>query len=159
MKRTFLLAFVALSSVAAWAETRPPVDRLAGIKTKAEIEQVAAKLRGGEARTLDMDLFRRDVGATYRVLVNRVPPYAGPAGSVHPGHDELFVVYSGGAQMTVGGVLTNKNTITGGKTQHVGAGDVVSVPRGTPHEVHADAGSEIVYMIIHVLSDPPKPKT
>lgn len=79
----------------------------------------------------------------------------------HTEIDEIFVVLSGAAQVTLGGDLTDKffqrgdktqlrgTGIKGGTVRRVAQGDLVSIPRGTPHHVDPGEGY-IVYMVIKI---------
>lgn len=63
------------------------------------------------------------------------------AADLHGLDDEIFLVLSGAAQVTLGGDVTDGRamaanetrgtTIASGKTWSVGAGDLISIPRGS----------------------------
>jgi glc operon protein GlcG len=88
---------------------------------------------GTDARLLSGDGFR--VEASHR---------AGPGeGEVHLRDTDIFYVQKGSADLVVGGRLTAERTVAdgelrgsgieGGELRHIGAGDVVVIPRGIPH--------------------------
>lgn len=75
-------------------------------------------------------------GGAYFAMEAIVPPGGGPPPHIHHREDETFYVVEGTVDFLLGDA-----TIT------AGAGDFVSVPRGTPHCFH-NAGSEPMRMII-----------
>jgi mannose-6-phosphate isomerase-like protein (cupin superfamily) len=146
MVSAFGLALMAFPSEAA--------DDLAGVKTRAEIDALAAKLRAGEL-TGAQTLFASE-GGTYRIYTSYIENRKGAA-DVHGLDDEIFLVVSGSAQVTLGGNVTDGKstaanefrgtTISGGTTRTVGAGDLISIPRGTAHQMNPGRG-HIMYVVI-----------
>jgi mannose-6-phosphate isomerase-like protein (cupin superfamily) len=129
-----------------------------GVKTKAELEQLADGLRSGKL-TGDHDLFtggnRYMIDTSYFSANHKATPQA------HVDTDEVFLVLSGSAQLTLGGELEGKffakgdknqprgTGIKGGITWRVAQGDLVSIPQGTPHHVDPGEGY-IVYAVIKI---------
>ena len=80
-------------------------------------------------------------GGTFAVQTSRRVKPGGP--EVHMNQDEVMYVVSGSATLVTGGAITglregkNGNVggtgIEGGVEQKIGKGDVVAVPKGTPH--------------------------
>ena len=78
----------------------------------------------------------------------------------HETQADIFVVQSGEATLLVGGsVVGGKTTapneirgsgITGGSDKRLAAGDVVTIPAKTPHQVKVDAGKEFTYFVVKV---------
>jgi mannose-6-phosphate isomerase-like protein (cupin superfamily) len=78
----------------------------------------------------------------------------------HATQADIFVVQSGEASLTVGGALVDgKNTsptemigtsITGGVDSKLGAGDIVTIPAKTPHQMKLDPGQQITYFVVKV---------
>lgn len=142
------------------APTPVAADRLRGIKAKTEIDALAASIRA-DAR--GAQLLFAVAGGRYRVFLNVID--SKPAPELHADKDEIFYVLSGSAQATLGGELTGARPLNatesrgtgvqGGVTQGVGPGDVLSVPRGTVHQLDPGAGF-IVYLGI-TLFDPARP--
>jgi mannose-6-phosphate isomerase-like protein (cupin superfamily) len=78
----------------------------------------------------------------------------------HATQADIFVVQSGEASLTVGGALVDgKNTsptemlgtsITGGVESKLGAGDIVTIPAKTAHQLKLDPGKEFTYFVVKV---------
>ena len=78
----------------------------------------------------------------------------------HANQADIFVVQSGEASLTVGGALVEgKNTsptemlgtsITGGVESKLSAGDIVTIPAKTPHQLKLDPGKEFTYFVVKV---------
>jgi mannose-6-phosphate isomerase-like protein (cupin superfamily) len=78
----------------------------------------------------------------------------------HATQADIFVVQSGEGTLVIGGqVVEGKTTapneirgsgISGGIEKKIAAGDVVTIPAKTPHQVKVDAGKEILYMTVKI---------
>jgi mannose-6-phosphate isomerase-like protein (cupin superfamily) len=136
-------------------------DALAGVKSRAELEQLDVLLRAGAVPPeISRQLFAKE-GAAYSIdtsyFANRTQ-----TPQLHVNYDEVFVVLSGAARLRLGGELVagkphnndpneiRSPNMKGGITQTVAAGDVISVPRGTVHQVNPGVG-HIHYMVIKVM--------
>jgi mannose-6-phosphate isomerase-like protein (cupin superfamily) len=129
-------------------------DDLAGVKTKAEIEALVAKLRAGELKGAQ-PLFEKEDGP-YRIYTSYIENRKGAA-DIHGLDNEIFLIMSGSAEVTLGGDVTDKKstaenefrgtTITGGTTRTVGAGDIISIPRGIAHQMNPGNG-HVLYIVI-----------
>ena len=79
---------------------------------------------------------------------------------VHEKLVDILVVQSGEATLTVGGeVIGPKSTgpgeiqgdsIKGGVSKKVSAGDVIHIPAGVPHQFFLDPGKQITYFVVKV---------
>jgi mannose-6-phosphate isomerase-like protein (cupin superfamily) len=77
---------------------------------------------------------------------------------VHEQLDDIFVVKSGHARVIVGGTVSGNRlitpgesrggTISGGEGFEVGAGDLLWIPAGTPHQVTIPEGGELTYVVL-----------
>src|SRR5512143_1732663 len=92
-----LLAASGLSLLAGQASS---LDPLAGVKTKAEIDALVAKVRSGELKGAQ-NLFAKENGA-YRVYTSFIDNRKGAA-DLHRLDDELFLIVAGSAEATLGG--------------------------------------------------------
>jgi len=136
-------------------------DALAGVKSRAELEQLDVLLRAGAVPPeVSRQLFAKE-GAAYSIdtsyFANRIQ-----TPQLHVNYDEVFVVLSGAATLRLGGELVEgkphnndpneirSRNMKGGITRTVAAGDVISVPRGTVHQVNPGVG-HIHYMVIKVM--------
>ena len=107
-------------------------------------------------------------GMELRVAVqheNNLPP---AAAEIHDASDDVYYVLEGTATLTLGGRLESPREvepgewrgprIEGGKNFDVKKGDLVVVPRGTPH-MRSTLGKDFAMILIKVFADPlPKPK-
>jgi mannose-6-phosphate isomerase-like protein (cupin superfamily) len=79
---------------------------------------------------------------------------------IHQTNTDVFVVQSGEATLIVGGTIPDAKetapneikgtSIVGGVEKKMGAGDVITIAAGTPHQVKLDPGKEIAYMAIKI---------
>jgi mannose-6-phosphate isomerase-like protein (cupin superfamily) len=79
---------------------------------------------------------------------------------MHLTNTDVFVVQSGEATLVVGGVIPDAKetapnevrgtSISGGVEKKIGAGDVITIAAGTPHQMKLDPGKEIAYMSIKI---------
>lgn len=156
-----LLAGVAMAAAVGTVGSASAEDALAGVKSRAELEQLDVLLRAGAVPPeISRQLFAKE-GAAYSIdtsyFANRIqtPQY-------HVNYDEVFVVLSGAAKLRLGGELVDGKphnndpnevrspNMKGGITRTVSTGDVISVPRGTVHQVNPGVG-HIHYMVIKVM--------
>ncbi len=163
MKRLLTLAiaaaFIAASAgLLARAAANPG---LRGIKSKSEIDGLVAGLRAGKLKG-PQPLFQEERG-TYRVYTSFIDRRKGVA-DIHVDDDEVFLILSGSARCTLGGDIVNKtrggddndyhgSEIVGGETRTIGAGDVISAPRGTAHQMDPGTG-HVLYIVIKIKGKP-----
>ena len=160
MKRLWAALTCVLVLSGAWfarAQAPPPTDTLTGWASKADLDTLVAKLRSGDIKG-PQTLFERPNGP-YRVYTSFIDRRKGAA-DIHEADDELHIVLSGSARSTLGGEIPDKKLaapheyrgteIRGGLTRTVGVGDIISIPRGTPHQVDATDG-HILYVVIKVI--------
>jgi mannose-6-phosphate isomerase-like protein (cupin superfamily) len=151
------LAILLLVTGAALAQTGAPATSLGGVKTKAEIDALVARIRSGELQG-PQTLFERENGP-YRIYTSYIDARKGAA-DIHVADDEIFLIVSGSAQFTLGGDLVDKKlareneyrgtVIAGGVTRPVATGDIASAPRGTPHQMDPGSG-HVLYIVIKVI--------
>lgn len=106
-------------------------------------------------------------GMELRVAVqheNNLPP---AAAEIHDASDDVYYVLEGTATLTLGGRLESPREvepgewrgprISGGQNFEVTKGDLIVVPRGTPH-MRSTVGKDFSMILIKVFADPlPKP--
>jgi mannose-6-phosphate isomerase-like protein (cupin superfamily) len=160
MRKARLIAAIALITCsAALVSTQGPAGSartLTGVKTKAELDALVAKIRAGELTGPQM-LFDEDKGG-YQIYTSFVQKRKGAA-DIHGIDDEVFLILSGSATATLGGDVVDKKatgeneyrgtTIAGGTAHAVAAGDLVSVPHGTAHQMDSGTG-EVLYLVIKI---------
>jgi mannose-6-phosphate isomerase-like protein (cupin superfamily) len=82
----------------------------------------------------------------------------------HDASDDVYYVLEGSAQLTLGGKLENPREtspgewrsarIVGGQTFEIKKGDLIVVPRGTPHHRINTRGKEFSLILIKIFADP-----
>jgi mannose-6-phosphate isomerase-like protein (cupin superfamily) len=85
---------------------------------------------------------------------------------VHDASDDVYYVLDGSAKLTLGGSLENpreatpgewkSKTIIGGTTFEIKKGDLIIVPRGTPHQRNSIKGQEFSMILIKIFQEPLK---
>ena len=107
-------------------------------------------------------------GMELRVAIQHEADRAAPAAEIHDASDDVYYVLEGSAVLTLGGRLeAPKETepgewrgprIEGGQNFEVTKGDLVVVPRGTPH-MRSTLGKDFAMILIKVFDKPlPAPK-
>ncbi len=150
-----LLAAIALLGGAAAAQGKAP-------STAAQPYVVMSGQSIGEAvKDLQSDNKTRNLmtGDTIgcRVFIQHEKDVSTAQAEVHDAADDIFIIMEGTATYTLGGVLDSPKetqpgewravSITGGKEFKLGKGDMIVVPRGTPHR-RTTAGQDVTIMVI-----------
>lgn len=125
---------------------------LAELQQKVEANKVQ-ELIGGE-------------GMQLRVAVQHDKDKPPAAAELHDNSDDVYYVLDGTATLTLGGKLdAPKETepgewrapkIVGGQQIEISKGDLIIVPRGTPHQ-RSTAGKDFTMILIKVYAEPLKP--
>ncbi len=146
-KKTCLLLFAAVVAGAAPAN----VD----VYSASEIRQMGQKLAQKGTLFASEDLVR--YGNHYTMLALREKT---GASEVHEHEADVFIIESGQATLVTGGKLVDPHTtkageirgtsITGGERHHLGAGDVVHIPAGTPHQLLVEGREPFTYFVVKV---------
>lgn len=116
-------------------------------------------------------------GMELRVAIQHEAGKAAAAGEIHDASDDVYYVLEGSATLTLGGRLVSPKevepgewrgpSIEGGKNVEVKKGDLIVVPRGTPH-MRSTVGKDFAMILIKVFDKPlppppakttPQPKT
>jgi mannose-6-phosphate isomerase-like protein (cupin superfamily) len=110
-------------------------------------------------------------GMQLRVAVQHDKLREGAAAELHDASDDVYYVLEGSASLTLGGKLDaprevepgewRSPRITGGQTFVLAKGDLIVVPRGTPHQ-RTTVGKGFSMILIKVFAEPipakqPKP--
>ena len=106
-------------------------------------------------------------GMQLRVAVQHEKNRTGAAAELHDASDDVYYVLEGSATLILGGKLdAPKETDPGewrsprildGKTFEIKKGDLVVVPRGTPHQ-RSTENKDFIMILIKVYAEPPKKK-
>src|SRR5437762_4496210 len=105
-------------------------------------------------------------GMQLRVAVQHEKNKTGAAAELHDASDDVYYVLDGSATLVLGGKLdAAKETEPGewrspriidGKTIEIKKGDIVVVPRGTPHQ-RSTANKDFTMILIKIYEQPLKP--
>ncbi len=173
---TIYVAALALNAQAQTAATGPAQQRepskparpfvvltaqsLGDLERKLQPENKVEDLIGGE-------------GMQLRVAVQHDKTRPTAQAELHDASDDLYYVLDGTATLTLGGKLDaprevepgewRSPRIIGGQTFELAKGDLIIVPRGTPHHRITAAGKEFSMILIKVFAEPlkaaaPKPE-
>jgi mannose-6-phosphate isomerase-like protein (cupin superfamily) len=140
--------------------TRPfvvmPAQSLSDLERKLQSDNKAEDLIGGE-------------GMQLRVAVQHDKSKPTAAAELHDASDDVYYVLEGTATLTLGGKLDSPGeiepgewrspSINGGQTFQITKGDLIVVPRGTPHQRTGKDFSMILIKIFAAPLPPPKPPT
>ena len=106
-------------------------------------------------------------GMQLRVAVQHERNKTGSAAELHDASDDVYYVLDGSATLVLGGKLeAPKETDPGewrsphiidGKTVEIKKGDLVIVPRGTPHQ-RSTENKDFTMILIKIYAEPLKPK-
>ena len=106
-------------------------------------------------------------GMQLRVAVQHERDRADAQAEVHDASDDVYYVLEGSATLTLGGRLDSPTEaqpgewrarrILGGQTFEITKGDLVVVPRGTPHQ-RSTAGKDFSMILIKVFAEPLPPE-
>jgi mannose-6-phosphate isomerase-like protein (cupin superfamily) len=107
-------------------------------------------------------------GMQLRVAVQHEKNKVGAAAELHDASDDVYYVLDGSATLILGGKLDDpKETDAGewrspriidGKTIEIKKGDLVIVPRGTPHQ-RSTANKDFTMILIKIYAEPLKKKS
>lgn len=132
-----------------------PAQSLADIQKKLQPGNKVEELIGG-------------TGMELRVAVQHERNTTPANAELHDASDDVYYVIDGSATLILGGTLDTPREvepgewrgprIIGGKTVQAAKGDLIVVPRGTPHQ-RITANQDFTMILIKVFADPrPAPK-
>jgi lysophospholipase L1-like esterase/mannose-6-phosphate isomerase-like protein (cupin superfamily) len=173
--RIRLWSIVALMSLAvagvlqAQQSERKPVKPIRPfvVMTAQSVTDVQQKLQPGNK----VEELIGGEGMELRVAIQHEKDTAAANGEVHDASDDVYYVLDGSATLTLGGTLEGAKEvepgewrapqITGGQKVAINKGDLIVVPRGTPHQ-RSTTGQNFTMILIKIFEDPrpaPKPST
>jgi mannose-6-phosphate isomerase-like protein (cupin superfamily) len=143
MKRTFLIgSFIAAFGLAAHAQGPSMPSRPFVVKSKQQVSDITKETAAKDGNQ-QSDVFAQS-GAQMRVAVFHDDKRENDLHEVHDGSDDIYYVLDGEATLMLGGSLVEPTqtapgewrakTSTGGQTVTIKKGDLIIVPRGTPHQ-------------------------
>ena len=174
MKKQIIFLIVALfaASVAVSAQTRQPSTAIRPflVKSKQSIEDLEKKLASDKTDvnsksttvTKAEDLIG-GAGMETRVAVQHDTRRGGELVELHDKSDDVYYVLKGEATLELGGTLVDpkevspgewrSKTVNGSQNIVIKVGDLVMVPRGTPHR-RTVTGKGFSMILIKIYEDP-----
>ncbi|MBV8865795.1 MAG: cupin domain-containing protein [Acidobacteriaceae bacterium] len=145
--------FAAILSAALLASAAFAAD--VDIYSAREIQTMSQALAAKHTSFASRDLAR--YGNHYLMLAYREET---GSSELHETEADIFVVESGSATILTGGKLISGHTvksgeirgsgIQGGERHFLGAGDIVHIPAGTPHQLLLDKSKPFTYFVVKV---------
>ena len=137
--------------------TRPVV-----VMSAQSLDDLNRKLQPGNKTEELID----SAGMQIRVAVQHETNKTGAAAELHDASDDVYYVLEGGATLVLGGRLDSPREaepgewrsprIIDGKTYEIKKGDLVVVPRGTPHQ-RSTQNKDFTMILIKIYAQPLKP--
>src|SRR4051812_14186059 len=154
------ISFLLLGGLAgsASAQDRKPSQPLRPfvVKTKQSVDDLEKSLRSDNK----VEDLIGGAGMQLRVAVQHDKLRKNADAEVHDESDDVYYVLDGTAELTLGGTLDQpreatsgewkSKKINGGTTIRITQGDLIVVPRGTPHQRNTVDGKEFSMILIKV---------
>jgi len=157
------LAVLATTVGSQTAQRRPSeATRPVVVMSAQSLSDLKEKLKPGNKTEELID----SAGMELRVAVQHENNKTGAAAELHDASDDVYYVLEGSATLVLGGKLDapkevepgewRSPKIIDGKTFEITKGDLVVVPRGTPHQ-RSTANKDFTMILIKIYEDPLKP--
>ena len=155
-----------LFSTCLFAQTRQPSTAIRPfiVKTAQSVDDLEKSLRSDNK----VEELSGGAGTQLRVAVQHDKLRQNADAELHDDSDDVYYVLEGSAQLTLGGTLDNpreaspgewkSKKINAGTTFEIKKGDLIIVPRGTPHQRNSTSGKEFSMILIKVFKEPVKAK-
>jgi mannose-6-phosphate isomerase-like protein (cupin superfamily) len=175
-KIIFGAILIGIFSIVSFAQTREPSKptRPFVVKTKQQVADIEKALHviDPEIKTKPVVSKTEDLidnsGLQLRVAIQYDAKKDAATAEVHDASDDVFYVLEGSAELTLGGQLENpkeatpgewkSDKIVGGQTFTIKKGDLIVVPRGTPHQRINTKGKNFSLILIKIFATPQPPK-
>lgn len=167
-KIIFSAVLVAAYSVVSFAQTREPSKAIRPyvVKTNQEVAAIEKALQGANK----VEELIGGAGMQTRVAIQHDEKKDSADAELHDASDDVYYVLEGSAELTLGGRLENPREaspgewksakIIDGKTFTITKGDLIVVPRGTPHQRINTKGKKFSLILIKFYQNPlPAPKS
>ena len=162
-RAVMLVLFVFVPTITAIAQRKPSeATRPVVVLSSQSLDDLKQKLQPGKTEEL-ID----SAGMQLRVAVQHEKNKTGAPAELHDASDDVYYVIEGSATLVLGGKLdAPKETEPGewrspriidGKTYEITKGDLVIVPRGTPHQ-RSTANKDFTMILIKIYAEPLKKK-
>lgn len=174
MKKQIIFSFLAMfvASLAVSAQTRQPSTAIKPyvVKSKQSLAELEQKLAADKTDVTSKNLTVTKVedivggaGMETRVAVQHDTRRSGDLVELHDKSDDVYYVLKGQATLELGGTLVDPKesspgewkakTVTGAQSIVIKEGDIVMVPRGTPHR-RTVTGKGFSMILIKIFEDP-----
>jgi mannose-6-phosphate isomerase-like protein (cupin superfamily) len=155
--------FTAGSALSVSAQRKPTeATRPVVVMSAQSLDDLNRKLQPGNKTEELID----SAGMQLRVAVQHETNKTGAAAELHDASDDVYYVLEGGATLVLGGRLDSPGEaepgewrsprIIDGKTYEIRKGDLVVVPRGTPHQ-RSTQNKDFTMILIKIYAEPLKP--
>jgi len=156
------VVFAVLITSAGVAQTRQPSTAIRPfiVKTKQSVAELEKSLRTDNK----VEDLTGGLGTQLRVAVQHDKLRENTDAELHDDSDDVYYVLEGTARLTIGGTLDapreatpgewKSKKINGGSTFEISKGDLIVVPRGTPHQRNSIKGKEFSMILIKIFKDP-----
>ena len=143
-KSVVILALLLSAAICVSAQTRLPstAKKPFVVKSKQDVADIQ-KVLEQKAGNTNEDIVAA-AGEQTRIAIFHDSKRENDLNEVHDGSDDIYYVLKGTATLLLGGSLVDANeispgewrakTATGGKSVTIKKGDLIFVPRGTPHQ-------------------------
>jgi len=158
------LALIVSSALTASAQRKPSeATRPVVVLSSQSLDDLKQRLQSDNKTEELID----STGMQLRVAVQHEKNKTGTAAELHDASDDVYYVLDGGATLVLGGKLDapkevepgewRSPRIIDGKTYEISKGDLVVVPRGTPHQ-RSTANKDFTMILIKIYAAPLKKK-
>ncbi|HKO96780.1 MAG TPA: cupin domain-containing protein [Pyrinomonadaceae bacterium] len=158
-----IVFFILVSSFVVVAQRKPSeATRPVVVMSAQSLDDLNKKLRPGNKVEDLID----STGMQLRVAVQHEANKTDALAEVHDASDDVYYVLEGAANLLLGGRLDSPKeiepgewrspSIVEGKTYEIRKGDLVVVPRGTPHQ-RTTANKDFTMILIKIYAEPLKP--
>ena len=164
-RTSLLLIAVALSAGVAFAQRKPSeATRPFVVKSAQSLDDLQKSLKPDNKTSELID----SEGMQLRVAVQHEKDRVGAAAELHDASDDVYYVLDGSATLVLGGKLDapkeadpgewRSPRIVDGKTFEIKKGDLIVVPRGTPHQ-RSTENKDFTMILIKIYAEPLKKKS
>ena len=164
--RLTIVVLVIFGSAVAVSAQRKPIEatRPYVVRSSQSLDDLQKKLQPDNKTEELID----SGGMQLRVAVQHEKNKTGAAAELHDASDDVYYVLDGSATLILGGKLDapkeiepgewRSPRIIDGKTFEIRKGDLVIVPRGTPHQ-RSTANKDFTMVLIKIYAEPLKKKS
>jgi mannose-6-phosphate isomerase-like protein (cupin superfamily) len=163
-RAVMIVLLILVSAIAAIAQRKPSeATRPVVVLSSQSLDDLKQKLQPDNKTAELID----SAGMQLRVAVQHEKNKTGAPAELHDASDDVYYVMDGSATLVLGGKLdAPKETEPGewrspriidGKAYEITKGDLVIVPRGTPHQ-RSTANKDFTMILIKIYAEPLKKK-